>query len=638
MPIPDEFLDLIRQRVPVSQVVGRRVRLKKAGREYIGLSPFNKEKSPSFTVNDDKQFYHCFSSGKHGDVIRWMIEAEGMSFPEAVEALASMAGLEVPRQAQTDKRRQEKRAGIAETLEIAAQYYQKMLFAREGAEALDYLKSRGLTAETISQFRLGYAPRDGAGLIEAARAQNLDQVALLTATILRKPDDGRSPYPFLRDRVVFPVLDRRGRVIAFGGRVIPRPGVDARAAKYLNSPEHSLFDKSRTLFNVAQARVAAASGQVPVVVEGYMDVIALAQAGVDCAVAPLGTALTENQIAELWRLRTEGPSEPILCFDGDRAGRGAAYRALDRALPLLQPGKSLSFAFLPAGEDPDSLVRVSGKKAFEDVLARAEPLFEVMWQDALDRCGTDTPERRALVESSLNQKVEHIADRGVQKYYAQMVRERIWQEFGARKAGHAGKQAAKPWQGRSGNKFGQTRKPVSGAHPTRINPQPLTLSQTALERHKRALLVCIINHPELFSEFSEPLAEMRFEDPQIDGFCQEAVNALVSNLSLDPESLWGHLYDRRSGVASRQQLETSVLGDAPFVCADTPLDAAARECRRIIRLLDRNRIETELRDTCAAAAVNGDDSLLERAFELRRILSEMQAEESQFALDDTQDF
>src|SRR6187399_867528 len=315
MRFTPQFLDELRARLPVSEVVGRRVKLKKAGREWKGLSPFQQEKSPSFTVNDQKGFYHDFSSGKHGDIISFLIETEGLGFTEAVERLASMAGLALPAATPDAARHEQRRKTLHDVMELAAKFFADTLASRNGAKARGYLGDRGITPATQLQFRLGYAPPDRFALKEHLGAQGISTEDMVEAGLLVSGEDIPVPYDRFRDRVMFPITDLRGRTIAFGGRALEKDV----PAKYLNSPETPLFHKGANLYNGAAARQAAHNGAQIVVVEGYVDVIAMVTAGFGGAVAPLGTALTENQLALIWKMA----DEPILCFDGDRAGQKA---------------------------------------------------------------------------------------------------------------------------------------------------------------------------------------------------------------------------------------------------------------------------------------------------------------------------
>src|SRR6266700_3019629 len=349
MRFPDSFLDEIRARLPVSDVVRRRVQLKKQGREWRGLSPFNKERTPSFFVNDQKGFYHDFSSGKHGDIFGFVMDTEGVTFPEAVERLAAMAGLAVPKMSEEADAAAQRRRTLHEVIELAAKFFETTLASRAGAKARGYLADRGLDAATQLKFRIGYAPAERFALKEHLGALGIAPEDMIEAGLLVAADDIPLPYDRFRDRVIFPISDLAGRVIAFGGRALDK---DA-PAKYLNSPETPLFHKGGTLYNGAAARQAAHQGAPVVAVEGYVDVIAMVTSGFAATVAPLGTALTEDQLALLWKMA----DEPILCFDGDQAGQRAAFRAVDLALPRLKPGKRLLFASLPDGQDPDDLVR-----------------------------------------------------------------------------------------------------------------------------------------------------------------------------------------------------------------------------------------------------------------------------------------
>src|SRR5499427_3652841 len=363
MAFPPQFLDELRARLPVSEVVGRRVKLRKTGREWKGLSPFNQEKTPSFTVNDQKGFFHDFSSGKHGDIFGFVMETEGLTFPEAVERLAGMAGLPVPNVSKEAQAREERRKTLHDIVELAAKFFEATLAARAGARARGYLADRRLDAAAQLRFRLGYAPNERFALKEHLGAQGIPVDAMVEAGLLVAGDDIPVPYDRFRDRVIFPITDLRGRVVAFGGRALEKDV----PAKYLNSPETPLFHKGAMLYNGAAARQAAHQGAPIIVVEGYVDVIAMVTAGFPATVAPLGTALTEDQLALLWKMA----DEPILCFDGDSAGMRAAYRAVDLALPKLVPGKSLLFATLPEGQDPDDLVRSGGAAAVAEMLAAA---------------------------------------------------------------------------------------------------------------------------------------------------------------------------------------------------------------------------------------------------------------------------
>src|SRR6201996_6472939 len=421
MRFTPQFLEELRARLPVSEVVGRRVKLKKAGREYKGLSPFQQEKTPSFTVNDQKQFYHDFSTGKHGNIFDFVMETEGVSFPEAVERLASMAGLALPAVTPDAARHEQRRKTLYGVMELAAKFFADTLASRNGAKARGYLADRAIAPATQLQFRIGYAPGERFALKEYLGAQGIPADDMVEAGLLIGGEDIPVPYDRFRDRVMFPITDFRGRVIAFGGRALEKDV----AAKYLNSPETPLFHKGDNLYNLATARQAAHDGAPLIVVEGYVDVIAMVTSGFPGSVAPLGTALTENQLALLGKMA----DEPILCFDGDRAGQKAAYRAADLALPHLKPGKSLRFARLPEGQDPDDLARSGGRVAIEEVISAARPLADVLWSREIEGGSFATPERRAGLEARIGELANTIHDEVVRRYYRQDLAQRLQNTF-----------------------------------------------------------------------------------------------------------------------------------------------------------------------------------------------------------------
>src|SRR5215469_14703247 len=426
MAFPPGFLDELRSRVSLAELVGKRVRLARKGREHGGLCPFHNEKTPSFYVVEDKGFFHCFGCGAHGDAIGWIMRSENLDFIEAIEHLADIAGVAVPQQTPQEREKAQRQKTLLEALAAAARFYEERLWSPSGARGRDYLAARGLDEETMRRFRLGWAGEDRNALRRALTPE-FPPPLLLEAGLLHVSDYGGEPYDYFRERVIFPIGDRAGRVIAFGGRALG----DGQP-KYLNSPEHPLFEKGRVLYGLSFARQTLsganasreveAGGAGAIVTEGYMDVIALHRAGFATAVAPLGTALTEAHLGELWRLAPE----PALCFDGDAAGQRAALRALHRALPLLKPGHSLRFVTLPAGEDPDSLIRGAGAVAFEQLLGGARPLAEVLWQSEHDAKPVDTPERRADLERRIMAHAATIADRIVQAEYRRFLRDRLF--------------------------------------------------------------------------------------------------------------------------------------------------------------------------------------------------------------------
>src|ERR1700758_4832947 len=421
MRFTDQFLEDLRARLPVSEVVGKRVKLNRSGREWKGLSPFQQEKTPSFFVNDQKQAWFDFSSGLNGNIFDFVMKTEGVTFPEAVERLASMAGVALPVATPDAARQEQRRRTLYDVMDPAAKFFADTLASRNGAKARGYLADRAILPQTQLQFRLGYAPPDRFALKEYLGAQGIPVEDMVEVGLLVTGENAPVPFDRFRDRVMFPITDARGRVIAFGGRALEKDV----PAKYLNSPETPLFHKGDNLYNLAAARQAAHNGSQLIVVEGYVDVIAMVTSGFGGAVAPLGTALTENQLALLWKMA----DEPILCFDGDRAGQKAAYRAADLALPHLKPGKSLRIALLPEGQDPDDLARTSGRGAIEEVISAARPLADVIWSREIEGGTYATPERRAALEARIGELANSVRDDVVRRYYREDLIQRLQRSF-----------------------------------------------------------------------------------------------------------------------------------------------------------------------------------------------------------------
>jgi DNA primase len=539
MAFPPGFLDELRSRVPLGDLVGRRVRLVRRGREYGGLCPFHNEKTPSFYVVEDKGFFHCFGCGAHGDAIGFLMRADNLDFIEAVERLAAEAGLAVPQQTPQDRERAQRQKTLLEALAAAAAFYEAQLWGPAGAPAREYLTARGLDEETIRRFRLGWASDDRHALSRAL-AKEFPETLLREAGLLRIPEEGGAAYDYFRGRVMFPIGDRAGRVIAFGGRTIP--GSSPRTSgqpKYLNSPDTPLFEKGRVLYAWAAARAGLArqdlreanpaeGAATAIVVEGYMDVIALHRAGFATAVAPLGTALTEMQLQELWRLAPE----PVLCFDGDTAGQRAALRALFRALPVLQPGKSLRFITLPAGEDPDSLIRERGAANFAELLRAARPLSEMLWQAELAARPIDTPERRADLEHRLMAHAGLIADRAVHNEYRRFLRERLFQ------LGRVSRPSA-----------GMTRgsRRTGAPPPSQAQEGPPPLPGSPGRRNREVFLGVFVQWPALIEEWIEEIAALPVPEPELDSLRRAILEIAHAHPGLDASAVQQHLAN--SGLA-----------------------------------------------------------------------------------------
>ena len=588
MAFPPHFLDEIRARVGLADTIGRTVKLTRRGREHTGLCPFHNEKSPSFSVNEEKGFYHCFGCGAHGDVIGFVMRAEGMPFPEAVERLANLVGLAIPLKTQEERVREKQRAGMTEVMEAAAEWYASELQAPCGRAALDYLYGRGLDDKTISEFRLGFAPDGGGNIILALESclskvsggHTIEQAMLVETGLLRAANDDRAPYPFFRNRIMFPITDRRGQVIAFGGRQMG----EGNTAKYINSPDTPLFHKGSTLYNLAGARKAVYDGETLIVGEGYMDVIALVRAGFSGSVAPLGTALTEVQIAELWRLAPE----PILCFDGDDAGRRAAGRAAMRTLPILTPGKSLRFAMLRPGEDPDSMIAKDGRNAMQGVLDKAQPLADVVWNLEVGLKAVNTPERRADLDRRLDEMVQGIADERVRGYYRNEFRTRLWDSFRTSRTG-AGQLGRAKLSGQASGRIGQYTGMISEGE-SATTPR----LDIARRRGQQAVLAALATHPMLVSEFADEINTLNL-DGDLDNLRQELQNLCSGTADLDANDITRHFKECGQERALDCVLNSQVLLLAPFARVDTPTDRVRAGLRHILDMQLQVRLKAEVR-------------------------------------------
>ena len=589
MSLPPSFLDELRQRLPLSGIVGRRVRLLRAGREFKGCCPFHNEKTPSFYVNDDKQFYHCFGCGAHGDIIGFTMRLENLSFPDAIENLAAQAGLTVPRDTPVQREAFDREKQLYQLLERATVFFEEQLFAQAGREGLAYLRGRGLSDDAIRRFRLGYAPQDSQLLIRRLTGEGfklLDIVAVGLAkvrdSVMPAPASARagsagipsgesdtqsneipafagmtpgSSYSFFRHRVMFPVGDRRGRIVAFGGRVL-----GDGEPKYLNSPDHTLFHKGKLLYGLSRARGAAGQNQPIIVVEGYMDVIALAEAGYQGAVAPLGTALTEDQLGLLWRLlppvTARDPARdysPLLCFDGDKAGLRAAARAIDRALPLLTPSQSLRIAYLPEGQDPDDLIKQAGRSAMQNVLDQAKPMIDAVWDLTLAGRKLTTPEERGSFIAAIKQQVARIQDESLRQLYQDDIQKRLANAFEWNRQPAERRQ---PWRGKQ------------GFQPQFTAPLPRKAPTNAQRLRERVLLAIMLNYPALFEELGENLAHLAFSNADHEAVRQKIVAVLSDSLeeNLDAAALYRHLCDGDDAKPLTRAL-AAILSEATYLHA-----------------------------------------------------------------------
>src|SRR3954469_20445440 len=503
MRFSPQFLDELKARLPVSDVVGRRVKLRKAGREWKGLSPFNKEKTPSFFVNDQKMAWFDFSSGKNGNIFDFVMATEGLSFPEAVERLAAQAGMPLPKVSREDEAQEQRQRTLHEVLELAAKYFETTLASTRGAKARDYLTGRGIKADTQKEFRMGYAPAERFSLKEHLGKQGISVSLMIEAGLLVAADDIPVPYDRFRDRVIIPIHDQRGRVIAFGGRALK---IDVQP-KYLNSPETSIFHKGSVVFNFHRARQAAHESGSVVAVEGYMDAIAVYQGGIKAVVATMGTAFTEEQIATLWRLS----SEPIVCFDSDKAGIAAAHKSIDRILPMLSVGKAFRFAFIGDQKDPDDLIREKGVEAFRALLSGSSPMWDVLWDRETSGKDVRTPDRQAALEQRLYSLIRMIKDPLVHTAYLRICRMQLSRFFWDLNRGPVGARKGGP------SKF------VDGHLKGEGQAQRLVL--------QKVVLGMLVQYPQFLEQKQDSLLRLRF-DSDFEKFLSSLYRLLITECEL----------------------------------------------------------------------------------------------------------
>ncbi|OWJ80534.1 DNA primase [Haematobacter genomosp. 1] len=522
MSLPPGFLDELRSRLSLTQVVGRKVSwdLRKSNQgkgDMWAPCPFHQEKSASFHVDDRKGFYYCFGCHAKGDVITFVKETENVGFIEAVEILAREAGMPMPQRTAGEQERADLRSGLVEVMEASVRFYRLQLAGGAGTAARDYLDRRGLDMAGRERFGIGYAPDSRTALWSHLTGAGIAPQRIVEAGLAIAPDDGGTPYDRFRGRIMFPIRDARGRCIAFGGRALDP---NARA-KYLNSPETPLFDKGRTLYNIGPAREAAGKGNTLLVAEGYMDVIALSEAGFGAAVAPLGTAVTEDQLRLLWRIA----DEPVVALDGDKAGIRAALRVVDLALPLLEAGKSLRFALLPEGRDPDDLIRAEGRGAMQRVIDRAEPMVSLLWRRETEGHVFDSPERRAALDKRLREVLRTIRDPSLRRHYGEEIA-RLRQDL-------FGRGAVAP-RSRFG---GQSRrgKPAVPVGPAPATRRSLLATADGVEDSLReaVILATLLTHPALIERFEADLEATEMISPD-----HRALRiAILRNSQAEPEGI-----------------------------------------------------------------------------------------------------
>ena len=521
-----KFLDELRSRVSVADVVGAKVKLIRKGKEYMGLCPFHNEKTPSFTVNEAKGFYHCFGCGAHGDIIKFEMEANGLPFMDAVTKLANKAGLRVPQISHENPEEVQKRSSWYEITEMAAIYFEKNLRLPVGQEGMAYFLGRGFDENIIKKFRLGYAP-DNNGLCAWLASKNVRESDMIELGLAVLSEKNGKVYDFFRNRVIIPIMDKRGKVIAFGGRVMGN-----EQPKYLNSPDTPIFNKRRVLYNLNYARDKAFEKRRIVVCEGYMDVIAQAKFGFDYAVAPLGTALTEEQIAEAWKICPE----PTLCFDGDGAGIKAATRSADRVLPMLKAGYSLKYVFLPDKMDPDEFLKAKGSDEYEKALEHTVPLADLLWQKNVDTIPADTPEQKAMFEKTVLEEVGKIADEKVRGYYLQDMKKRIYERFRPQTQPKTFNKAEnKSPKNEQAKTF--VRKSFSASKTPRPQPIKITLDELV----GKFIVSAMFCFPPLIGEYEEKTGMFEIGDEELKRLFEKMADIYHQNEDIDASELYEQL-------------------------------------------------------------------------------------------------
>jgi DNA primase len=576
------FLDELRSRTLLSGLIGKSLKLQRAGREWKAPCPFHNEKTPSFYVNDDKGFYHCFGCSAHGDAIRWMTEQQGLPFIDAVKELAANAGMDMPAPDPRAAERAERQSGLHDVMAAAQAWFAEQLAGIEGAAARAYLDKRGVASDRVSAFGLGFAP-DSRGKLKTALARYGDDV-LVEAGLLIAVDD-KAPYDRFRGRLMIPIRDARGRCIAFGGRIL-----GDGEPKYLNSPDTPLFDKGRTLWNLDRAGPASRKANRLIAVEGYMDAIALAGVGIDEVVAPLGTALTEHQIERMWRLA----DEPILCFDGDNAGRKAAMRAVLRAMPMLGPSRSLSIVTLPAGQDPDDVVKKGARAAFDALLETAQPLVDYLWDTEQAAAPLKTPEQRAGLKHRLTEYIATIADPDVKRHYNNAMRERLDALFFTR---------ARFVPQQRGKFRGATMPAPHGPASTKAR----AIGGGIENLYGRAIMAGLVRHPALVLTCAEALSVLPLADETLHNFKNMLVDAAYDGDIVESGAL-ETICDGQGASAILGELRAFNGLGFSFTRGDADPAVARRDLAMAIEALaSRPELDAALAAATARLADGGDE-------------------------------
>jgi DNA primase len=620
MRFPDTFLDEIRQRLPITQVVGEHVlwdkRKSQPGKgDMWACCPFHAEKSPSFHADDRRGIYHCFGCGASGDHFRFLTEKAGMSFPEAVEKLAGMAGVAMPARDERTEQREAAQRTLVDVMELATRYFEAALAHNIGARARGYLFERGVSPQSQARFRIGFSPDSRNGLKEHLAANGVSAQAMIDTGLVASRDDDPLTYDRFRNRVMFPITDFRGRVIAFGGRALS-PDVPA---KYLNSPETQLFSKRQTLYNGQSARAAARDGATVIVVEGYLDVIAAVSAGFEGTVAPLGTALTEEHVQLLWRMS----DVPVLCFDGDKAGLKAAERAADLILPHLKPGKTVKIATLPEGQDPDDLIKAQGRAAFADVIDKARSLSDMIWSFETGGLVPEAPEERAALQARLRERANSIQDSTVRFHYAQAFDEKLKAFFAPIRQGGRDAWRGKPAYGQSG----------AYGYPARGTPRLVvsdTLRNSRLLRtgavaeaspREATIILTLVNHPALVEDKFEALAALDCETAVAQKVLGDILALAVRHHDISSGDMRSALGARGHGPALDRMSETLVRQGVWQAGPETALADALIGLDHALALHNKKvQLNRELK---AAEAALGEDPSEETFERLRDIKNQI---------------
>ena len=588
MSFPADFLDELRSRIRISEVVGRKLKLIRRGREFLALCPFHNDSKPSLSVVDEKNFYHCFACGAHGDIIKFTMETEGLNFIESVDKLADLAGLEVPKQDPIERAKEARRRTLREVLEEVTIYFEEFLRKAPSKAGLDYLKERGLSDKTIKSFRLGLAPADSKTFRIDMQGRGIQENLLEETGLIKKSAGSSSTYDYFRGRLIFPISDRRGQIIGFGGRTL-----NNQEPKYLNSPETSLFQKGRILYQGRMTREVAHKTDQVIVVEGYMDVISLAEAGIGNAVAPLGTALTEDQIRELWKFSTE----PTICFDGDSAGIRAAARAADRLLPILEPGLSARFASLPVGEDPDDVIRRGGINKFRELLGSSIGLSDFFWETEKSDRLLDTPERQAAFFKRIRKRVGEIKNQNVREAYKDLIEAKIsnfrtiMRMNNSRSEGH-----------HYHNLRPKSYEPIRSS--IRNKAARVNITQTMEMRQKQAILAVFLVHPSLVEDFGEALGYLELGDPFLDKLRLDILDIHSDGESVNSQYLKKRLLERGYDSNFEGVLEDKALAHIAFAGPGVAIQKARDGVRELLSRIGKYQLEEQI--ALATTAVMDD--------------------------------